>query len=606
MTYAPWYLANLLRTEPGIKYPLSFFIIPPSEALVKSYGEYIDFSFTVIAEPKGVFEREYFDNGWLYIEAGLEARCSGMLIPTEPYVPGLIYPYLPLRNVEPEKAFVKVTKDNVGKEIEISQRLRIPTREEAAWIGWFAHAGGIFDLSPRVRSMYHLPAWDATRFEEVPYGSLAEVRYPLYAALNSLAFLVSRDAITKPTLDFKSLVEQAVAKIKEFLTARGLMPNVQYLESVFPAIVPAAEPFSATHSYINRGAPGPVELQLTRGTTMSTISFTADAISRFGETIDMPWDDLVLGYLSQILYPPNLSLKITKMTLEGREYKPLDIPKMLGEARSFSLPTIKAGFPTAALGQVDAPARLKPGDIFTLNFPITNTGYRGDIGVRISASDEQEVMQRVDRGVTITPKYSGEMPVAEVVRIKAIPIHLGRNKEKVLGGEKVIEIRPLNCLFHWDNVARIFGGYSERNEFTGFVAGKNVTVRGLTVTPGTGPLPFGYAGYMLTGTLGEGESAEIEYDDLYFLRIEAVKGIATARRGTLIERDTTLYEYSVVPTPSMAAHTLKSVVSLLTKTRPAIGEGQVTLPMPGEFLRAIETSLPAALPRISEVFERRE
>jgi len=605
MAYAPWYLARILWTEPWIKAPLSFFVIPPSEALVKSYGEYIDVSFTVIAEPKGVSEREYFDKGWLYIKPDLTTYWSGMLMPTGPYIPGLIYPYLPLRGGPEPQDFVKVTKDNVGREIEVSCRFRIPTEVEAGSIAFFAHTG-IFDLCPGVRYFWHPPTWIAERFEEVSYGSLAELRSPLYAALNSLAFRVSRDAITKPTVDFKSLIEQAIAKIKEFLTARGLMPNVQYLESVFPAIVPAAEPFSVTHSYVNRGAPGPVELQLTRGTEMSTIPFTANAISRFGETVDMPWDDIVLGYLSQILYPPNLSLRITKMTLEGREYKPLDIPKMLGEAMSFSSSTIKAGFPTAALGEVKAPDRVKPGDTFTMNFPVTNQGYRGNIGVRIIAPDfDQQVMQRVDSGVTITPTYRGEMPVAESMKIRVTPMHLGRNKATILGTEKVIEIRPMNCLLHWENLVSLRGGYKEVNPVSGFVAGKNVRVRGLSTAIGTGGPPFlPYGGFVLSGNLGSYDEAFIDFDELYFLRVESGLEIATARNGALIERVAKLYEYSVVPTPSMAAHSLKSIRSLVTRTAPTLAEARTELPTPVQLLRAIETSLPAGLPRISEVFQK--
>lgn len=592
--------------------PLQFFFIPPDEVPIKQRWDGLSVTCSILADPLTDEQKKVFEEGKAVIYVTMADWFWG--VPPYPGIYEEWYPgsmpgltagslYAPVDGTmkyDPNgeylsRAMVRLTSDLIGKEINLAgyayrpyldvDVIRTRFRKDFS-VDYYELAAppwpGAYDMRAKVelwkalrdiptkpvgfeiRNGYRLPYWadftDIRNLKELASS-------PLYAALNSCGYKITRDQIkefheSRGKINFAGVMAEVIEKIKDMLK----LANVKYLESSFPEIVAAGEPFSATHRFYNEGEPGMAQLRLIADGDMTTTSFTANKIASFPESLNMPWDDLKRNYLVELLSPVPTPIKITKLTLEGKDYKPFDLPSLLTDSKSFAS-FIPAGFPVAALGSVDAPDRQRAGDVFTLDLPITNTGYRGDIGVRIIAPGfEQDIMQRIDSGATITPRYTGEMSATESFRITAIPIYLGRNKETVLGAEKVFEITPRNTLFHWDGVVKVFGGYAERNEFTGFVAGKNVRVKGLTITPGTGPLPFGYAGYMLTGTLGEGETAEIEYDELYYLRVEVVSGIAIARRGALVERDTKLYEYSVLPTPAMASHAFKSIGSLLSRT----------------------------------------
>jgi len=233
-----------------------------------------------------------------------------------------------------------------------------------------------------------------------------------------------------------------------------------------------------------------------------------------------------------------------------------------------------AGFPRAILEPVTAPKFIRPGTEFSFDLLVRNAGYRGDIGLLVRdniTGEEVSRSERVDPGGIVGMTYTGEMPAVPRLQIQVLPIHLGRGKTWNEGeGAQVVEISATDALLHGEKVVEVLG---DNTTVTGFVAGKNIRVRGLGVTPGVGG-PLGgiipYGGYVLSGDLHLGDVATIEFEELYFLRVDTTKEIATARLGSLIERATKAYEYSQVPTPSMTLHSLKSVGNLLTKPAPRL------------------------------------
>ena len=336
-------------------------------------------------------------------------------------------------------------------------------------------------------------------------------------------------------------------------TIKAGFPDVR-ISGTPPSVVPAGEQYGFNSVFQNIGFGGSIKGLLGSQEILSATTLDANRQVTVPLSLTMPYDDVVTSIIAQVLG-------------RGKQWTTTDKNDI----------QIKAGFPQAVLGGVEASARLKPGDDFSIDFPITNSGYRGDVGVRLVAPDfKQDIMQRIDGEATITPRFSGQMPVAESYKITAASIHLGRNQATIRGAEKVIEIKPMNCLLQWEKVVDIIGGYSEPNTVQGFVAGKNVKISGLNAIPGTGgPGPLGsiipYGGYILSGNLGPNDSARIEFDELYFLKVEVSKGIATARLGSLLERDTKSYEYSVLPSLAMAAQTVKSLGTRLTKSACRLG-----------------------------------
>jgi len=233
---------------------------------------------------------------------------------------------------------------------------------------------------------------------------------------------------------------------------------------------------------------------------------------------------------------------------------------------------IKACFAESELGIFDYPERLRLGDKFSLSIPVTNVGCKGEVGLRIFDGDtEVERLRRIDNGETTYFSYSSEMPVKHVFSLRLDTIHLDRNRAIVIDGTKIIDIRAANSLLHEESSVTIYGGYRELNPVTGFVAGKNLRISGLDSSIGTGGPPFlPYGGYLLSGNLGPGDIATIEFDELYFFRVEMGKEIATAMLGSLIDRATTIYEYSVIPTPAMALRVPKAFGVMLTEAVPRL------------------------------------
>lgn len=365
-----------------------------------------------------------------------------------------------------------------------------------------------------------------------------------------------------PTLD-------DVAKILEEMKDRlPPMPDIRYDRSQYPSLMPAGEPFSIEHHLKNPGSPGTGLWDMTINGEKSSYPLEVDGLPMFTERLEMPYFDLSRSYSLDLYSDVEPKVEIVDTSL-GR---PIDL-RLLTDTRAFTIP-ITAGFPLAILGDITAPITLRPGDKIEIGFPVRNDGYRGDIGLRLSADDfSRETMERVDSGATMMATFEGEMPVTEVYRISATPIHIGKNRETISGAEKTIEITPINCLFHKENIVELFGGYPELNTFTGFIAGKNVRVSGLSTTPGTGG-PLGglipYGGYILSGSLGPEDRATIDFDELYFLRVETARGIATARLDNLIERDSKLYEFSVVPTLAMMAHPVSVITTAMRKVAPRL------------------------------------
>jgi len=357
-------------------------------------------------------------------------------------------------------------------------------------------------------------------------------------------------------------------------------PDLRFVETPSIGIIPAAEPFEIEHFFINQGTDiyqSGIKVSEGSGQCQSRIdglvqTFTAkpQTTYRILETGTMPWDDIEKVYDIGAFSFWAPFLRLERINIDGKDATLLPL-WVQTDARKLPF-EIKAGFPLAALGDIDAPDIAKPGDRIRVNFPVRNDGFRGDVGVRVSLPGfDREIMERIDSGATITPSYSGEMPPAEVVRISVTPIHLGRNREVVAGESRSVEIKPTNCLLHWENFITIRGGYREFNPVAGFVAGKNLRIRGLESSIGTGGPPFfPYGGYILSGNLGPEDIATIEYDELYYLRVETDKNIATAMLGSLIDRATTLYEYSVIPTPAMVLRIPRVFGTMLTGAVPTL------------------------------------
>jgi len=456
-----------------------------------------------------------------------------------------------------------------GMNVNVTYVAQRPEREIVGWRSWVGLVDVYLDFGyitnhenlVKYRLEWWRPGSEAPKFA---------IRAPYYLALDPI-FMAPEPKYDWDREAFRPLHPD---QILEMARAHNI-PELKYAESQFPEIVAAAEPFTITHLLTNAGGPGKARFNIQTDAEVFSQEFQADKITRLPIPTTMPWDDLTQMNLLKLDSYFSYRLNVKDFTIYGNSAKEVPLGEWITTDRKVFPINIRAGFPLAVLGDIEAPDTAKPGDRIRVNFPVRNEGFRGDVGVRVSAPGfERDIMQRVDRGVTVTPSFEAEMPIAERVTISVTPIHLGRNRETVLGTPKVVEISPMNCLLHWDKFVTIRGGYREINPVSGFVAGKNLRITGLDSSVGTGGPPFlPYGGYILSGNLGPGDIATIEYDELYYLKVDTDKGIATARLGALIERATKTYEYSQIPTPSMTLHSLKSVGSLLTRTAPRLEVG---------------------------------
>jgi len=350
--------------------------------------------------------------------------------------------------------------------------------------------------------------------------------------------------------EFTPLPLEVLGDYREFSALiKAGFPNLKLLLEKVPDIFPAGDEFSFNVISRNEGFVGETRVKVSGEIIGERERAPTGWTTTFSPRFTMPWDDTILVVTGEVLG-------------RGKEWTETDRKEV----------KILAGFPLAVLEDIDAPEIARPGERIRVGFPIRNDGFRGDVGVRVRAPGfERDIMQRIDRGASITPTYTGEMPPAEAVRISVTPIHLGRNREVVAGESRVIEIKPINCLLHWENFITIRGGYREFNPVSGFIAGKNLRIRGLESSIGTGGPPFlPYGGYILSGNLGPGDIATIEYDELYYFRVETDKEIATAMFGSLIQRATTLYEYSTIPTPAMVLRAPRAFGTMLTEATPRL------------------------------------
>jgi len=539
-----WYLDYASKRHPPEKL-LDFFIIPLDKVPLKETLDTLRLTVRFVCEPVTESQEEAISAGEAFIRFNVDWWIGLGLYTLNAPVSGDLG--------------VKVTKDDIGKELSVSGSFQCGWTEP-----WIAN--------PPIPGVYDLKIWPSLYDgREKPHPAYVGSG-PCYVGIAAAGYMVSRDAIKKTVVPIKEELLQMVNRRVEAMKSTLGFPDPRYLDNIFPSIVAAGEPFSGTHRLYNAGGPGKIELKMTADAVSQTLPFTAsqDQVISFQESLSMPWDDLKRNYFTKLFAHPPVPIKVTSITYEGYDYKPIGFP-VLTDEKAFSI-LVDAGFPMPVLGDINAPESAKPGDIIRAIFPVTNQGYRGDVGVRVSMPGfERDIMQRIDRDVTIMPSLETEMPVAESIIISVTPIHLGRNKETILGTQKLVEISPMNCLLHWDKFVTVRGGYKELNPVSGFVAGKNLRIAGLDASVGTGGPPFmPYGGYILSGNLGPGDIATIEYDELYYFKMDMDKEIATAKFGALIERTTKTYEYSQIPTPSMTLHSLKSVGILLTKPAPRL------------------------------------
>jgi len=195
---------------------------------------------------------------------------------------------------------------------------------------------------------------------------------------------------------------------------------------------------------------------------------------------------------------------------------------------------IAVTFPNPSIEYVDAPKSARPGTEFNVKIKVKNLGCPGDVMLIIRnllTGEETSHETKLASGALMDYVYTSEMPPEREIVFRAVPQYLGRGK-KWYNGQNIteIKIKAIDTLLHEENRIWLLGGL-ESNTFTGFVAGKNVKVEGLDIILGTGG-PFGnfvsYDGYILSGNLRPGDIATIEFDELYYLRVETDKDIATA------------------------------------------------------------------------------
>jgi len=633
--WLPWFIASPLY-RPEYYQPLYFFHVPPANVPIRGTYETVSVTGRIkINEPVTEEQKKAFKEG----RAVLEVKGGGFMVRpvSGPYnhiavdydaahrrfkfrtmvwywgAPPVLSGTLEMKvdrrmKYDPGGEYYRVARldeDLIGEEIEFTAfSWRPKWVDHVYWVServtgliagtppdYAAIAGpGVYDQKYEACLCYYTRGDIPTSRRDFESFLYAQRRYPiyrpklidaagLYAALASFGYRVTRDAVRDKyeqwgDIDFAARARQIINTLAE-RTDTWKLPDVKYLESSFPDIVAAAEPFTALHKLYNQGHPGKAELRLTADGEKTTLPFSADRVTNITENLTMPWDDFTRNYLAEIFTQiPKRTLEITQLTLAGYTYTPVDVKDLLlklTDSKTF-YGFVRAGFPLPVLGDIDVPEIAKPGERVRAILPVTNQGYRGDVGVRIRAPGfERDVMERIDCGASIMPAFEGEMPAAEIYRISVTPIHLGRNRVTIEGEERIIEVKPINCLLHWENFITIRGGYRELNPVTGFVAGKNLRIRGLDASIGIGGPPFlPYGGYILSGNLGPGDIATIEYDELYYLKVETGKEIATAMLGSLIERATTVYEYSVIPTPAMALRVPKAFGVMLTEAVPRL------------------------------------
>lgn len=334
------------------------------------------------------------------------------------------------------------------------------------------------------------------------------------------------------------------------LPIEACFPNLNLLNIDAPREVCAGETYRVPMTVVNTGCGGQTRLKDT-DTVIDERRRESGEEKVFTLTREMPYGDIWLFLTAEVL---------------GRDKEWITTADIPSE--------IKAAFAKSEIGAFDYPKGLRAGEGFSMSVPVRNVGCRGETGLRIfDGETEVERVERIDRGAYITPTFSSEMPPVSVLRMRLNSIHLGRDGEVVIDDTKTIEMRLVNTLDQLEKAVKMYGGYAERNTFAGFVAGKNVKISGIPTVPGTGG-PLGglipYGGYIISGDLGPGDIATIEFDELYFLRVETVKGIATIRASRLLERDTKIYEYSVTPTPAMMFQPVNLLTTSLRKVAPRL------------------------------------
>jgi len=560
--------------------PAQFFMIPPDGAAIKTRGEW----FTITTLVKTDVDDEVL----------VEVHPRWMEYPGPPYPPPGAYNPWPrmyaVRGPGYLQGFSRLTKDEPAR---ITTEWRVVRWEEwgeicgegESLVPDLTPVTGVIDLTWTTKEYIGAPGF-ATSLEA---GRIVGPRF--YRTGTAVYWLFWSLVITTD-------IEAGIRKIREYIEKYGQggpdkqlellksmkarrltppMPDVKYSRSEFPSIWAAGEPLSISHGLRNDGAAGRISLDMTAdGRAISEVFDVEPGSFSLPERLMMPYIDITRNYSLNIFSHFPLKIWIEEIEFEGRTYKP--IPLLLPtDSQFFSIP-IKAGFPEPEIFPFAPPSRLRPGDEFTVDFAIINRGFRGDVGIRLDVNGTVlEKVERIDRNAITYAKYSGEMPVIDILQFIASPIYRGENENIFARTPVTAVIRAMNALFHRDNEIRIVGGHEPFNKVIGFVAGKNVTVTGLDTAPGTGG-PLGqilpYSGIIFMGELGPDDTAVIKFDELYFIRVETDRGIATARLKALVERDTKLYEYSTIPTPAMIGNSLKSVVSLLTRVSPRLEVGQ--------------------------------
>lgn len=621
------------------KFPISFFLIPPDEAIIKDRGETFDVSMTVATDADEApfsFWAHWSHQVWVVYPT------RGYSIPAAQYTSPYVEEYPPrapiVKRGEPVTYSWTLTVDPTGRTpilVPLSLVIQL--------------TGPVIDAI-RTDGTFYFAFWSLVVTPDIDAG-----RKKIEDAIRQFDQL-------KTGLAYMNL-----EKIKDAFK----LPDMKFLDSKYPDISAAAEPFTISHELYNAGSPGKASLFLVGdGVDFSQPFDATDRRLSLPEELTMPWDDMSRHYDGSLFAELKPVVWVEELTLNGRTHKPLPFPNVVTDIKSWTtsikagfpdlkilsaeapgeicagerfsvpikvgntgfigqtrlkvgdlvidegkrgsgwegvftpdfdmpyddvslpitaealgrgkvwtrtdarVPDIKAGFAEGELGTFEYPERIRPGDKFSIDIPVKNVGCRGETGLRLfDGETEIERLTRIDSGATTWVKFGSEMPVVDILKLRLSPIHLDRNKVVAIDDTKMLEIKAGNFLFHQENAVNLFGGYRELNPVSGFVAGKNVRISGIATAPGTGG-PLGglipYGGYILSGNLGPDDVAHIEYDELYFLRIETGMGIATARLGNLIERDTKQYEYSVVPTPAMMFQPVSVLTTSMRKAAPRL------------------------------------
>ena len=360
--------------------------------------------------------------------------------------------------------------------------------------------------------------------------------------------------------------------------ARGtlLRPARSELSVEFPEVFAAGEEYSGGISITNKDSSPSRFRTLLDTEVIDERTLGGNESVRFtSPPITMPYDDVIHKITVEAL-PKVYVLRYVIDPLTGYGLDPhwVDTGEFGREWLRSAETTVSvlAGFARAVFEEIDFPTVARPGERIQIGIPVRNTGYRGEVGLRaVGPGISEESMVRIDPGDMRYFTFVLEMPASEILRLTLTPISLGRRREVVEGAEEGVEIEPMNCLLHWDRLVTVRGGYRELNPVTGFVAGENLRITGFDTCLGIGGPPFlPYEGYILSGNLGPGDIARVEFDRLYYLRVDTERDIATACFGSLVDRAATVYEYSTLPTPEMMVRLPKAIAAVITAVTPSL------------------------------------